>query len=151
MASIVMMLNCDVILLNFTTKLCNWFICVACSNIPSVGLIHEPEQKLRNDMIYRWLTHLHWTKRPQFRRRYFQMHFVGNEKFYVLIKISLTFFPESPIDNNLALVWIMAWRRRGDKPLSEPMLTRFTDTYMRHYGSWNASHMFRIRFDSSVL
>ena len=25
----------------------------------------------------------------------------------------------------------MAWRRIGDKPLSEPMFTRFTDAYMR--------------------
>ena len=25
----------------------------------------------------------------------------------------------------------MAWRRIGDKPLSEPMLTRFTDAYVR--------------------
>ena len=32
----------------------------------------------------------------------------------------------------------MAWRRIGDKPLSEPMLTRFIDAYMRHLGemSW---------------
>ena len=30
----------------------------------------------------------------------------------------------------------MAWRRIGDKPLSEPMLTWFTDTYMRHWGRW---------------
>ena len=28
----------------------------------------------------------------------------------------------------------MAWRRIGDKPLPEPMLTRFTDAYMRHSG-----------------
>ena len=28
----------------------------------------------------------------------------------------------------------MAWRRIGDKPLSEPMLTRFTEAYMRHSG-----------------
>ena len=27
----------------------------------------------------------------------------------------------------------MAWRRIGDKPLSEPMLTRFNDAYMRHF------------------
>ena len=26
----------------------------------------------------------------------------------------------------------MAWCRIGDKPLSEPLLTRFTDAYMRH-------------------
>ena len=28
----------------------------------------------------------------------------------------------------------MAWHRIGDKPLSEPMLTQFTDVYMRHQG-----------------
>ena len=28
----------------------------------------------------------------------------------------------------------MAGRRIGDNPLSEPMLTRFTDAYMRHWG-----------------
>ena len=33
------------------------------------------------------------------------------------------------IDNSIVLVQIMAWRRIGDKPLSEPMLTRLTDIY----------------------
>ena len=34
-----------------------------------------------------------------------------------------------PTDNNPALVQIMAWCWIGDKPLSEPMLTRYTDAY----------------------
>ena len=55
-----------------------------------------------------------------------------NEKYHILIKISLKFVPKGPIENNQALVQIMAWRRIGDKPLSEPMLTQFTDAYMRH-------------------
>ena len=55
-----------------------------------------------------------------------------NEKFCILIKISLRFVPKSPIDNNPALVQVMTWRRPGDKPLSEPMLTQFTDAYTRH-------------------
>ena len=55
-----------------------------------------------------------------------------NEKVCILIKFSLKFVPNGPIDNDPALVWIMAWRRIGDKPLSEPKLTRFTDWYMRH-------------------
>ena len=42
------------------------------------------------------------------------------------------FVPKGPIDNNLALVEKMAWHRKGDKPLSAPMLTWFTDTYMQH-------------------
>ena len=33
-----------------------------------------------------------------------------NEKFCILMKISLKFVPKSPINNNLVLVQIMAWR-----------------------------------------
>ena len=58
--------------------------------------------------------------------------FFVNKKFCILIEISLKFPPKGPIAENPALVEIMAWRRIGDKPLSEPMLTRFTDAYMRH-------------------
>ena len=52
-----------------------------------------------------------------------------NETFCISIKISLKFVPKGRIDNNPALVLVMAWRRTSDKPLSEPMLTRFTDAY----------------------
>ena len=45
-----------------------------------------------------------------------------NEKVRILIKISLGFVPNGLIDNNRALVQVMAWRRAGDKPLPEPML-----------------------------
>ena len=52
-------------------------------------------------------------------------------------KISLKFVPKGPINNIPALVQIMAWRRKGDKPLSEPMMTQFNDTYMRH-SAWTS-------------
>ena len=55
-----------------------------------------------------------------------------NESDRITIQISLNFFPMSPIDNAPALVQVMAWRRTGDKPLPEPMLTRLSDAYMRH-------------------
>ena len=55
-----------------------------------------------------------------------------NENDWISIKISLKFVPRSPIDNKPALVQVMAWRRTGDKPLPEPMMTQFTDAYMRH-------------------
>ena len=45
-----------------------------------------------------------------------------NEKTSVSIDISLKFVPEGRINNIPALVQIMAWRRLGDKPLSEPMM-----------------------------
>ena len=45
-----------------------------------------------------------------------------NENVRISIKISLKFVPKGLINNNPALVQIMAWRRSGDKPLSEPMM-----------------------------
>ena len=57
-----------------------------------------------------------------------------NENDRILIRISLRFVPRSPIDNKPALLQVMAWRRPGDKPLPEPMLTQFTDAYMQHKG-----------------
>ena len=47
-----------------------------------------------------------------------------NENVWTRIKISLKFVPKGPINNIRALVQIMAWRRPGDKPLSEPMMVR---------------------------
>ena len=45
-----------------------------------------------------------------------------NENVLISIKISLKFIPKGPINNIPALVQIMAWRRLGDKPLSEPIV-----------------------------
>ena len=47
-----------------------------------------------------------------------------NGNVWISIKISLKFVPKCPINNIPALVQIMAWRRPGDKPLSEPMMVR---------------------------
>ena len=48
-----------------------------------------------------------------------------NENVRIANKISLKFVLKGPINNIPALVQIMAWRRPGDKPLSEPMMVRF--------------------------
>ena len=45
-----------------------------------------------------------------------------NENGWILLKISLKFVPKGPINNIPSLVQVMAWRRPGDKPLSEPMM-----------------------------
>ena len=45
-----------------------------------------------------------------------------NENVWIPIKISLKLVPKGPINNIPALVQIMAWRRPGDKPLSEQMM-----------------------------
>ena len=51
-------------------------------------------------------------------------HIFLNQNVRISIKISLKFVPKSPINYIPALVQIMAWRRPGDKPLSEPMMVR---------------------------
>ena len=48
-----------------------------------------------------------------------------DENVWISLKISLKFVPKVPINNIPALVQIMAWRRLGDKPLSEPMMDSF--------------------------
>ena len=54
----------------------------------------------------------------------------------IQIQISLKCVPRTPIDNKPALVQVMVWRRTGDKPLPEPVMTQFSDAYMRHQGGW---------------
>ena len=53
-----------------------------------------------------------------------------NENVYILIKISPKLVPHGSINNTPALVQIMAWRRPGDKPLSEPMMVSLS-THIR--------------------
>ena len=73
----------------------------------------------------------HWafnTLRPRQNGRHFADDILRciflNENVWIPIEISLKFAPKGPIDNNPALFQIMAWRRPGDKPLSEPMMGR---------------------------
>ena len=55
-----------------------------------------------------------------------------NEGDIIQIQITLKFVAMSPIYNKKpVLVQIMAWRGIGYKPLSEPMVTRIIDAYMR--------------------
>ena len=55
-----------------------------------------------------------------------------NENDNVRIQISLKLVPRGPIDNKPALFQVMVWRRTGDNPVPEPMMTQFTDAYMWH-------------------
>ena len=47
-----------------------------------------------------------------------------DENIWIVIDISLRIVPKGSINNIPALVQIMAWRRPGDKPLSEAMIVR---------------------------
>ena len=64
--------------------------------------------------------------RPKRNRRHFADDIFKciflNENVLLAIKISLEFIPNGPIKSISALGQIMAWRRPGHKPLSEPML-----------------------------
>ena len=59
-----------------------------------------------------------------------------NESVCILNRISLKFVPRDPFDNKSAMVQVMAWRRTGDKPLPEPMLTQFTEHICGTMGRW---------------
>ena len=68
------------------------------------------------------------TLRPRQNGRYFPGNIFKwislNENVWVSINISLKFVPRGPFNNIPTLVQVMAWRRPGDKPLSEPMIVR---------------------------
>ena len=59
-----------------------------------------------------------------------------HEKFCILIWIPLKFVLKGSVDYKSALVQVMAWNQTDNKPLSELMLTQFTDTYIWHKGRW---------------
>ena len=53
--------------------------------------------------------------------------FLSEEKIKMPNRISLKYFPTRRIGNKPALVQVKAWRRTGDRPLPEPILTQFRD------------------------
>ena len=68
-----------------------------------------------------------YTLRPRQNGRHFPDIFKRiflNENIRILIKISLKFVPQGPINNIPAMAQIMFWLRPGNKPLSEPMMVR---------------------------
>ena len=71
-----------------------------------------------------------------------------NEKLWILIKISLKFVPKASIDNNPAFVKTLAWRRIGDKPLSDINPDRDSLTHIcGTRGKWGL--MFRMEVNES--
>ena len=59
-------------------------------------------------------------------------HTFLNENVQISNTIWLNFVPKGANDKDTALVQIMAWRRPGDKPLSEPMMSQ---SWWRTYAS----------------
>ena len=80
-----------------------------------------------------------------------------NENVWIPIKISLKFVPKRPINIIPAMFQIMAWRRPGDKPLSEAMLVSLPTHICVTRPQWVKSFMFHLHnrmpqmnMDSSV-
>ena len=67
-----------------------------------------------------------------------------NENVWIPIKISLKFVPKGQINKMPALVQIMAWRRPGDKPLSEPMMIRLPTHICVTRPQWDNGYEFSL-------
>ena len=68
----------------------------------------------------------HWGRNKMaaiFQTTFFKWIFL-NKNVWISINMSLEFVPRGPINNVPTLVQVMAWRRPGDKPLSEPVMVR---------------------------
>ena len=109
----------------------------AINNIPALVQIKAwrwSDNKLISEpMVIRLAMHMfitrpQWvnTMRPRQNGRHFADYIFKciffNENASIAIKISQKFVRKGPINNIPALVQIMAWRRPGDKPSSEPMM-----------------------------
>ena len=64
-----------------------------------------------------------------------------NEEFCVSIRISSVFVPMGPIDNSTALVQVMVWHRKGNKPLHYFWMRQYIDDSVQDYSNPNALGM----------
>ena len=108
------------------------FLLLTCSQhagLPHKHLVHDCSSAIEISRMS-WVNSL----RPRQNKRHiaddvFKCNF-WNENVRISITISLKFVPKGPFNIFPALVQIMAWRRTGEKPLSEPKMTQFNNTYM---------------------
>ena len=95
------------------------------------------------------------TLRPRQNGRHFAddifMCVFYNENFCILIKIPLKYVHKGPIDNNTALVQIMAWRRSGDKPLSEPMMISLPTHICVTQPQWVKKGLFSSQWNIKII
>ena len=68
------------------------------------------------------------------------------ENVLISLNISLKFVPKVRINNIPALIQIMAWRRPGGKPLSEPRAACLPDAFMRHSVSMSFNQWIRVNY-----
>ena len=135
----------DIRILNYTNEIYNWNQAgknnnIALSDIPSCS----------HHWWLSFVAHVGFnTLRPRQNRRHFADNIFKsiffNENVWIPFQISLKFVPKGPINNIPASVQIMAWRRPGDKPLSEPMMVRLPTHRCVTRHQWvNTSNMYRM-------
>ena len=106
---------------------------------------------LQSSCLHTDTKHNSWQQINTLRQRQICRHFADdifkciflNENLWIPIKISLKFLPRGPINNVPSLVQIMAWRRPGDKPLSETILVKWSmhTCFTRpQWVKWKGSH-----------
>ena len=114
----------------------------ACDYLSVLGLksIYVNKKAPRERSNYCWHIETE-TKWPTFCRQYQRIFLDDN--CCVLIQSSLIFFLSCAIKNKTVLVQIMAWPRKDDTPLSEPMMASFTYAYVSHSAQvgWQNWHL----------
>ena len=114
--------SCGASLNNFASEIWAYVLTRICACVTHNSYIMQsrPNRYWQLVTLYpMWLTH--WGRHlPD---DIFKWIFL-NENAWISINISLKFIPRGPINNIPTLVQVMAWRRPGDKPLSEPMMVR---------------------------
>ena len=95
--------------------------------------------------MYIWTVFCINTLRPRQNGRHFADDMFKciflNENVWIPIEISLKCVPKVPINNIPSLVQIMAWRRSGDKSLSEPMMDSLLTHICVTRPQWAKSYM----------
>ena len=96
-------------------------------NTAMMNVVEIPRRERQGPVYFAYAIQLLFNSlRPRPNRRHFAddifKWIFENENEWISPRISLKFVPNVRINNIPALVQIMAWRRPGDKPLSEPMM-----------------------------
>ena len=112
----------------FKSNMCLWlqacFLRTISKGIGSKTGVRLPLSLPQWELFTCWLTQLPLDKKAAILANdNFKRILKKNEIDRIPIWISLKFVLRSPVDNKPALVQVMAWCRRGAKPLPEPMLT----------------------------
>ena len=87
-----------------------------------------------------------WTKWPPIWQTTFSNAFSWMKMIDFRFKFHWIFFSRTPIANTPALVQVMAWRRKSDKPLPEPMMTQLIDAYIQVTRERWVNHVSRNKF-----